>query len=228
MLEEQISLLTQQSKAGDSKTTADFSTWLYDTFGIDMPSTHIGDLMRQGTLRQEIMSLLEEDLGRKLETAGAENLNLFIRFSYLEEIDEKWLDHLESMEALREAVYLRSYAQKNPLLEYKLEGSDIFESLIMSIRHNIASKVFRVRIRQESESAAASTAPARTDRSARAETSHAEFGAFAGAVTSAPESSVAAAAAPANVTVVRAGQKIGRNDPCPCGSGKKYKHCHGR
>ncbi|MCX8012944.1 MAG: SEC-C metal-binding domain-containing protein, partial [Rectinema sp.] len=79
--------------------------------------------------------------------------------------------------------------------------------------------------RQESEQTTGST---RVIRSERAEASHIEVGSFAGAVTAAPESSIAAAAAPSNVTVVRTGQKIGRNDPCPCGSGKKYKHCHGR
>ncbi len=226
MLEEQISLFgQQQSRTADAKSITQFVTWLYDTFSIDLSSQQTAELVKQGTIKQKIMELLEEDLKQKIDAAGAENLNLFIRFSYLEEIDEKWLDHLESMEALREAVYLRSYAQKNPLLEYKLEGSDIFESLILSIRHNIASKVFRVRIRQESEQ---TTGPTRVIRSERAEASHIEVGSFAGAVTAAPESSIAAAAAPSNVTVVRTGQKIGRNDPCPCGSGKKYKHCHGR
>jgi len=132
------------------------------------------------------------------------------------------------MEALREAVYLRSYAQKNPLLEYKIEGSDIFESLIFSIRHNIASKVFRVRIK-ESTSTVEATSPRSASRIEATQTSHEAVSSFANESQSVrKESAIAAASAPATATVVRQGKKIGRNDPCPCGSGKKYKYCHGR
>ncbi|HCX96453.1 MAG TPA: preprotein translocase subunit SecA, partial [Spirochaetaceae bacterium] len=109
----------------------------------------------------------------------------------------------------------------------KLEGSDIFESLILSIRHNIASKVFRVRIQQKVEQTA--TIPSRAPRIEVAQTSHQSVGSFAGESEAVrQESAIAAAAAPPAATVIRQGQKIGRNDPCPCGSGKKYKHCHGR
>ena len=103
-----------------------------------MTAKELTALYKSDELIPAIRNKLELDLDSKIQAAGAESLNFFIRFSYLQEIDEKWLNHLESMEALREAVYLRSYAQKNPLLEYKIEGSDIFESLIFSIRHNIA------------------------------------------------------------------------------------------
>jgi len=123
------------------------------------------------------------------------------------------------MEALREAVYLRSYAQKNPLLEYKLEGSDIFESLILSIRRNIASKVFRVKIKEDTQTTNAQTrVPSKIEI---AQTSHQSVSSFSEeSAAASKESAIAAAAAPASVTVVRQGQKIGRNDPCPCGSGK--------
>ena len=82
----------------------------------------------------QALELLDKDLSQKLEFAGQDNLNHFIRYQYLQAIDNSWLDHLEGMEALREAVYLRSYAQKNPLVEYKLEGFDIFEQMIEDIR----------------------------------------------------------------------------------------------
>ncbi|MDH7484553.1 MAG: SEC-C metal-binding domain-containing protein, partial [Spirochaetales bacterium] len=122
------------------------------------------------------------------------------------------------------AVYLRSYAQKNPLLEYKLEGSDIFESLITNIRSAIASKVFRVRIRREEAPAATHQQPAKPMQA-----DHSSISSFDEESSSVRhESAIAAASRPEAATVVRSGQKIGRNDPCPCGSGKKYKHCHGR
>ena len=227
MLEDRSDLLDQSIKENQNKAIADFCSWLFDTFGIDLSPKQVADLHHSGTIIQEIQKLLDQDLSAKIESAGAESLNFFIRFSYLQEIDEKWLDHLESMEALREAVYLRSYAQKNPLLEYKLEGSNIFEMLILSIRHNIASKVFRVRIKQNVEQAA--TIPSRAPRIEVAQTSHQSVGSFAGESEAVrQESAIAVAAAPPAATVIRQGQKIGRNDPCPCGSGKKYKHCHGR
>ncbi len=226
MLEDQIDILHQSMKDNPSKAIPEFCAWLFDTYGLDLSTKTVADYYQANTLLEEIQKNLASDLASKIEAAGTDSLNFFIRFSYLQEIDEKWLDHLESMEALREAVYLRSYAQKNPLLEYKLEGYDIFESLILSIRHNIASKVYRVRIK-ESAQAQQSTAP-RSSIVDSAQTNHQSVSSFAGESEMPKESAIAAASAPASATVVRQGQKIGRNDPCPCGSVKKYKYCHGR
>ena len=94
-----------------------------------------------------IMDRIRADLKEKEDKLGKENFNQFIRYEYLRRIDTKWQEHLENLEALREAVYLRSYAQKNPLLEYKLEGFDIFDRLIVDIKSNIAQKVIKVRIK---------------------------------------------------------------------------------
>ncbi len=228
MLEDQNAILTQEFKDNPNKAIQEFSLWLFDSFGIEMTAKELTALYKSDELIPAIRNKLELDLDSKIQAAGAESLNFFIRFSYLQEIDEKWLNHLESMEALREAVYLRSYAQKNPLLEYKIEGSDIFESLIFSIRHNIASKVFRVRIK-ESTSTVEATSPRSASRIEATQTSHEAVSSFANESQSVrKESAIAAASAPATATVVRQGKKIGRNDPCPCGSGKKYKYCHGR
>ena len=228
MLEDQNAILTQEFKDNPNKAIQEFSLWLFDSFGIEMTAKELTALYKSDELIPAIRNKLELDLDSKIQAAGAESLNFFIRFSYLQEIDEKWLNHLESMEALREAVYLRSYAQKNPLLEYKIEGSDIFESLIFSIRHNIASKVFRVRIK-ESTSTVEATSPRSASRIEATQTSHEAVSSFASESQSVrKESAIAAASAPATATVVRQGKKIGRNDPCPCGSGKKYKYCHGR
>ena len=228
MLEDQNAILTQEFKDNPNKAIQEFSLWLFDSFGIEMTAKELTALYKSDELIPAIRNKLELDLDSKIQAAGAESLNFFIRFSYLQEIDEKWLNHLESMEALREAVYLRSYAQKNPLLEYKIEGSDIFESLIFSIRHNIASKVFRVRIK-ESSSTVEATSPRSASRIEATQTSHEAVSSFASESQSVrKESAIAAASAPATATIIRQGKKIGRNDPCPCGSGKKYKYCHGR
>ncbi|HPB66627.1 MAG TPA: SEC-C metal-binding domain-containing protein, partial [Spirochaetales bacterium] len=173
---------------------------------------------------------LDRDLEDKLAMAGSDNLNHFLRWKYLSAIDQKWLDHLENMEALREAVYLRHYAQKNPLLEYKLEGFELFDQMIEDIRKSVASTLYLVRIQRQEDRAVRPVVSGGQSR-------HDEMGQFAGAVdgqaaaagakAQAAAGPMAQAAAPRNATVVRAYPKVGRNDPCPCGSGKKYKHCHG-
>ncbi|MDR2535575.1 MAG: preprotein translocase subunit SecA [Treponema sp.] len=173
-------------------------------------------------LEERILKDLEQDIANKSAQIGEEHLNMFIKFQYLQGIDRKWLDHLENMEALREAVYLRSYAQKNPLTEYKVEGFQIFDAMIDQIREEIASRLHLVRI-QVAEEREPRSPPMVTVHSA----SHGNVGAFAGAKT-AGGSPQSAHVQPEAATVVRSQPKVGRNDPCPCGSGKKYKHCHGR
>ncbi len=179
--------------------------------------------------KERLLEALQKDLAEKEALAGKESLNAFIRYQYLQAIDKKWLSHLETLESLREAVYLRSYGQKNPLTEYKLEGFDIFYKMIDDIRLEIASRVFRVKIKKESPG----TAPRSRNIAAMDET-HSEAALFGGAQAAltqraaASRPQAAAAAGGASVQVVRASPKVGRNDPCPCGSGKKYKHCCGR
>jgi preprotein translocase subunit SecA len=177
-------------------------------------------------LEKRILEELNRDMEEKEEILGRDYLNLIIREQYLMMVDRKWLDHLENMEALREAVYLRSYAQKNPLTEYKVEGFQIFESMIDDIRQAIASRLHLVKIRT-GENREQRPRTAASVQSA----SHSSVGAFGVSAFSAPAGrSGGGGARPegGNVTMVRSQPKVGRNDPCPCGSGKKYKHCHGR
>jgi preprotein translocase subunit SecA len=212
-------------RASAPKAFSGLQTGLKDAFGFQLPfKIDAPEAKSEESLRERIAALLDKDLGEKLAFAGQGNLNQFIRFQYLQAIDNRWLDHLEGMEALREAVYLRAYAQKNPLVEYKLEGFDIFEKMIGEIRRSIASRLFLVRIQAPEERAAR---PAISTSTAAA--SHDQVGQFGGASSQAPgKSAVAEASKPDGATVVRSGDKVGRNDPCPCGSGKKFKHCHGR
>jgi preprotein translocase subunit SecA len=133
------------------------------------------------------------------------------------------------MEGLREAVYLRGYAQKNPLTEYKLEGFQIFDKMIDAIREEIASRVHLVRIMAAEERSAG-----RQSMGSVQSASHGSMGAFAAGASSGTQTGSSRQAGPSSrsqpeaATVVRSVPKVGRNDPCPCGSGKKYKFCHGR
>jgi preprotein translocase subunit SecA len=186
-----------------------------------------------GDLRERIRQDLAAELAEKEAEVGAAQLNLFLRFEYLRNIDQRWQDHLESLEALREAVYLRAYGQKNPLLEYKLEGFQIFDRMLEDIRTALARKVFQVRIR--------AVEPRPRARERLGDARHALLGQFgsapaqregAGSRTavlggSRPASGELREAQPERMQVRRSYPKVGRNDPCPCGSGKKYKYCHG-
>jgi len=181
-------------------------------------------------LEKHIIADLEKDLIDKENVIGHDYLNLFIRDNYLNAVDRKWLDHLENMEALREAVHLRHFAQKNPLTEYKVEGFQIFEKMIEDIRQEIASRLHLIRIQiAQGEQRRPMSRSVGANQSA----SHNSIGSFAGSQGAQQNQSAAASAmqkasSPDNATVVRSQPKVGRNDPCPCGSGKKYKMCHGR
>ena len=169
-------------------------------------------------LVERVCKTMETELKGKIERVGQKQFNDFIKYQYLKNIDNSWQDHLESLEELREAVYLRTYAQKNPLLEYKLEGFDIFDKLLYEIKTNIAKTISKVQI---------SEAPGEKYRNSRAKgatESHSGLSQFG----SGQKVSGNSASAPEKAQVKRTTPKVGRNDPCPCGSGKKYKHCHGR
>ena len=171
----------------------------------------------------EFVEHFTKELKEKEALAGKENLNMFIRYQYLQAIDKKWLDHLENLESLREAVYLRSYGQKNPLTEYKLEGFDIFYSMLDDIRIEIASRLVRVQISTEEEAHAS-----RQMRSIQGNAQHNSMGSFSGAGQGMGPTALSSRSRPENAQVVRTVPKVGRNEPCPCGSGKKYKHCCGK
>ena len=197
---------------------ARFCNDMTNRFHLDVESRGLDyGKMKENQLVDAVMEMIEEDIHGKEALVGKAPLNGFIRAVYLNKIDQAWQNHLEEMEALRDAVNLRAYAQKNPLLEYKLEGFDIFDKLIFRIKDDMAQSIVKMKINTEN----ASPAPKKPVGDFRA--SHSDLAQFGGRV---PQSS----AQPGNssVTVVRSGAKVGRNDPCPCGSGKKYKNCCGR
>jgi len=127
-------------------------------------------------------------------------------------------------------VYLRHYAQKNPLTEYKVEGFQIFDRMIDEIRQEIASRLHLIRIQVAPPGETRRTSRSFATAQSASHSSMDSFGAgsFGGATSSGGGSPMSAASRPEGATVVRSHPKVGRNDPCPCGSGRKYKQCHGR
>ena len=195
-----------------------FSMQIKDELGIVLDSSKAVKTIHE--LRAEVENAIKKDIEQKVAVAGMENINQFIKLRYIMTIDKLWIDHLENMEALREAVYLRHYAQKNPLMEYKLEGFNMFDEMILAIKRNVAIVFFKARI-QQSETRTYSTGVREI------QTQHQELGQFNGG-QSTSDSKQPVQQTMQQTTVVRTMPKVGRNDPCPCGSGKKYKHCHGR
>ncbi|MGL4524845.1 MAG: preprotein translocase subunit SecA [Spirochaetia bacterium] len=170
-----------------------------------------------------ISEFLTTNLDEKSTMLGDVNFNDFLRFEYLRLFDDRWQNHLEMMEGLRESVSLRHYAQKNPLVEYKLEGFAMFEEFIDKIPLTLAAKVFRIQIR---------TAPSEENRKERkiSRASHQSLSNLD--VMKMSQKNTKKGPRPENaevsIQVRRTEEKVGRNSPCPCGSGKKYKFCHGK
>jgi preprotein translocase subunit SecA len=167
--------------------------------------------------RDKLADVLWQELEKVIEAREQElSLPFFLYFArhfMLEEIDQRWIEHLRNMEALREGIYLRGYGQKDPKQEYKKEGFVIFGEMMGLISRNVCQKLFHIQVRrEETETAAEQMAQSRKKNRRMIESGG------GAAQSSAPEEPH---------TVRRETPKVGRNDPCPCGSGKKYKKCHG-
>jgi len=171
-----------------------------------------------GKAMEILNAYLNADIKEKTALIGKDQLDLFIKHEYLRGIDKRWQDHLEELTALGESVRLRSYAQKNPLVEYKNEGFEMFDSMLDDLRVDIARKVFKVKIRRQDRHYDGETTPA-----------HASHASMASLINPAltVRMQERKEASPERMQVKRSAPKVGRNDPCPCGSGKKYKKCCG-
>ena len=168
--------------------------------------------------KQELKRQIDQEIDSKVALTGEKPFNDFLRFNYLRQIDLRWQDHLTALEDLRDAVSLRSYAQRNPLVEYKVEGFEIYTQMLQGIRTFMAQTLVRVQITRPEQSYQRKSAPAKMVETHRAQ------GVFSHEQT--PRKGQTGG--DTNVTIKRQGPKVGRNDPCPCGSGKKYKHCCGK
>lgn len=218
-IEDELEIYLKKSHKDYESGFKEFSTFVKDKFGYVFPTDLTESQQKDSEyLLNLIMTGLKQDMSEKENLVGKENLNAFIRDQYLYAIDRRWLDHLDALESLREAVYLRTYGQKNPLTEYKIEGFEIFYNMVDSIRIDTASRMFLIKIKYGKDER-----PQR--RVASGNANHAAVSSFSGQGQRSPMSSHTQGD---KVTVVRTGPKIGRNDPCPCGSGKKYKQCCGR
>jgi preprotein translocase subunit SecA len=175
------------------------------------------------TLVQEALERYEN---RVLEIGSADLMREAERAILLRTVDNKWMDHIDMMDDLRDSIGMRSYAQHDPIVEYRREGFDMFDAMTSAIREDAVRMIMRARFSSETvtrrHSVARNLAAAHATADGFAEQRRAIESGFA----SGPSATAGRAAA--SVPARRDGDKVGRNDPCPCGSGKKYKNCHGR
>ena len=170
----------------------------------------------------------------KVELVGAENFAGFERMVLLQSLDQHWREHLAALDYLRQGIHLRGYAQKQPKQEYKREAFELFGQMLDAVKNDVTRTLMTVQVQtQEQAQSAAETIEQRAQSLHNLAFQHPEaFGAMQSpAEAQAQEqadAAIAAAAVPVVQQVVNGLPKVGRNDPCPCGSGKKYKQCHGR
>ncbi|HGY1013982.1 TPA: preprotein translocase subunit SecA [Aeromonas salmonicida subsp. smithia] len=191
-------------------------------FGLDLPLQQWlaeDDKLYEEKLRERILDEATKLYAHKQELVGVEVLRNFEKAVMLQTLDGLWKEHLAAMDHLRQGIHLRGYAQKNPKQEYKRESFDLFTQMLETLKRDVVSILSRVQVQERDVEALEEQQRQQSEAAPRTYT-HA-----------AAESQLAdeeAAAEEGHTTFVRDEQKIGRNDPCPCGSGKKYKHCHGQ
>ena len=165
---------------------------------------------------EKVLQAAKEAFDRKVAEIGPQNFTQFERVVLLQSIDTHWREHLAALDYLRQGIHLRGYAQKNPKQEYKREAFELFAQLLDVVKMEVTRILMTVRIQtQEQVSQAAEAIEDRADRISNVTYTHPN-----------EDGSVSSDADPA--TLASQVPRVGRNDPCPCGSGKKYKACHGR
>ena len=193
----------ERALAGDFLIEAPISTWLAAE-----PNLSDSDILAR------LIALTDRMYAEKVELVGAQAFHHFERNVMLQSLDNLWREHLAALDHLRQGIHLRGYAQKNPKQEYKREAFELFETLLDAVRREVTRILVTVQIRSNADV---------EDSAPRAEVENVQY----------QHSDYDAALAAPDETAQKpqplvADAKVGRNDPCPCGSGKKYKHCHGK
>mgnify|MGYP001945308510 CR=1 FL=1 len=194
-------------------------------------------------VRRRVNELLETSYADKKQRAGESVIQHFEKAVMLQTLDRLWREHLAAMDYLRQGINLRAYAQRDPKQEYKREAFQLFNDLLARLKHEVVATLSKVRVQAESdvEAVEAQRRAQAEALQARGEASHAEASSALAGGEQVPEPEASApgrriqagpsqrpALPPQPETFARGERKIGRNEPCPCGSGKKYKQCHGQ
>jgi len=192
---------------------------LNSEFTLELPIQHWlaeDDTLAEQGLRDRIIEAANQAYEAKVAQVGVDNMRQFERSMLLQSLDSHWREHLAAMDHLRQGIHLRGYAAKNPKQEYKREAFELFERMLDTIAREVTKVTLTVQIRSEADIEAVEP----QENLANVRYQHADY-----------DEALAADADAENKgqqPIERQFAKVGRNDPCPCGSGKKYKHCHGK
>jgi preprotein translocase subunit SecA len=192
---------------------------LRDEWQLELPlKAHVekSNAITDEDITEMVVKAGNEAFTEKLERVGAEQFTPFERMILLQSIDQHWREHLAALDYLRQGIHLRGYAQKNPKQEYKREAFELFSQLLDVVKMDVTRILMTVKIQtQEQIAEAAEAIEERAEAISNVTYTHPGDD---GSVVQETDAATVAAELP----------KVGRNDPCPCGSGKKYKQCHGR
>jgi preprotein translocase subunit SecA len=277
-IEQMFPTVVERSCEAFREDAEGFRGWFHRTFGFELDEQLAANAVAHELDREPVVQEVVSHYSKREEDVGAELMRQVERFLLLRTLDTKWKDHLKANDALRAGIGLRGYAQKDPKNEYKQEGYELFQKLLVAIEDEVASLILRVQVGRPGEAQAGQFAQApsvfggqqalgpeqiearrraaamqrarmaaapppasaafdvnrrkklvEAQRRAQAEAQQAQRAQTPGA-GGAPEpaqGATAAATARPRASAARAVPAVGRNDPCPCGSGKKYKKCHG-
>jgi len=206
---------------------------LFNEWGIDMPLAKIvegSEAISDEDIVEKVVQAANETFDAKVALIGAENFTQFERMVLLQSIDTHWREHLASLDYLRQGIHLRGYAQKQPKQEYKREAFELFGQLLDSVKNEVTRQLMTVRVQsgEQLEQAAEEMESRGENVSNITYTAPTETGEVEVRVDEENQRRLAAVGTGALSAEAAAFARVGRNDPCPCGSGKKYKQCHGK
>jgi preprotein translocase subunit SecA len=183
------------------------------------------ETLHEETLRERIIGAIETAYKEKEALVSPEVMRHFEKAAMLQVLDFQWKEHLAMMDHLRQGIHLRGYAQQNPKQEFKREAFELFQEMLERIKHDVITLLSTVQVRTQSDVEAVEHQRRATSA---VEYQHAAANAMTEGGDEAEVSAASSDVPEAKAPYVRDGRKVGRNEPCPCGSGKKYKHCHGK
>ena len=185
-----------------------------NSFGIE----EVDSIKTDKIIAQDVIEELKEKSHKIYEDKetefGSENMRELERVVTLKVVDQKWMDHIDDMEELKNGIGLRAYGQKDPVVQYRLEGADMFDAMIEDLKDDVSKIMLNVQKKEENVQ--------------RKETAEITGAGLEDTAINLVDGKITPKEGGLNKTVVKDGPKVGRNDPCPCGSGKKYKNCCGR
>ena len=187
---------------------------IQNTFGISEVEALKSDNFTQADVISELQDRIHEIYDAKEKEFGEENLRELERVVMLKIVDQKWMDHIDNMDELKKGIGLRGYGQKDPVVQYRLEGTEMFDDMIEDIKTDVVKILLNIRKKE---------GPIQ-----RTETAKVTGAGLEDTAINLVDGHLTEKEGGMNKTVVNEGPKVGRNDPCPCGSGKKYKNCCGR